>query len=98
MPQKITAFNGVTPTDLKDMPVDFAQEVIELWKGFADSLKKHCDPAISKLGTKADDILTEAINGAKYVRVNEVTAHLINERKKDGRLDKAFSIPQLPWE
>lgn len=97
-PQQLTAFDGVTLKDLNEMPVDFAQEIIQLWNDFVNSLKKHRTPAIRQLGVKAEDILNDAIKGAKYVAVNTVTKDLIKERKEDDRLAKTFSIPPLPWE
>jgi hypothetical protein len=65
-PQPLSSFDGTLTKHLKDMPVDFAQEVIELWQTFADALPQ-------PLGQRARGILAEAVDQARPVLDNEFT-------------------------
>ena len=53
--------------DLNQMPVDFAHEILRLWKEFEDQLGKSSDADAKKLQQLARDKREEAIRGAMCV-------------------------------
>ena len=75
--------------DIKDMPVDFAKEIVRMWHGFARELEALGDPRRQQLGQRAHRILIGAKEAAEAVRSNAVTECHIAQRKKDAKLDPA---------
>jgi hypothetical protein len=74
---------------LNRMPVEFAEEIIDLWKRFVKKLRNNHD----SLAVVAEKQLARAIDDARCVRTNVVTQHILATR-----LPKGFSIPNLSWE
>ena len=67
-PRKLKSYdNQATTKDLKDMPVDFAREVVRLWREFCQCLHSQPDRVSQQLATKADGILQFAITTTKPV-------------------------------
>jgi hypothetical protein len=61
--QELTGFDGKTLKDLKKMPVDFAQEVVRLWRVFIDKLREANNP----LAELAERKLNHAIASSALV-------------------------------
>jgi hypothetical protein len=61
------------PKPLQDMPVDFAREVVRLWRGFAEALQQLQNPELAALGGIADTVLTKAIDASQNVLRNKFT-------------------------
>ncbi len=66
--------------DLNQMPVDFAQEILKLWKEFEEKLKHSGDTRNHKLKELAREKRKEAIDGAACV-VNSTVAQKHAEEK-----------------
>jgi hypothetical protein len=75
---------------LKEMPVQFAEEIIDLWQQFCRKLR---DGNQAALATDAERVLAKAVDDARRVRTNEVTQHIL-----ETKLPKGFPIPLLSWE
>jgi hypothetical protein len=82
--------NARNKLHLKDMPVQFAEEIIDLWQQFCKKLR---DGNQVTLATDAERVLAKAIDDARRVRTNEVTQHILKTT-----LPKGFPIPILSWE
>lgn len=66
-PRQLKSFDGQTEKDLNRMPVDFAREVVRLWREFAVRLGSHNNADIKALRQAAEDILNGAIDEAEQV-------------------------------
>jgi hypothetical protein len=75
---------------IKNMPVDFAMEVVRMWRKFACALQTLADEDMQRLGHRAVEILDEAVVTAETVRTNKVTQKQLAQLKKVGRLPKDF--------
>jgi hypothetical protein len=82
---------------IKNMPVDFAMEVVRMWRKFACALQTLADEDMQRLGHRAVEILDEAVVAAETVRTNKVSQKQVAQLKKAGRLPKDFAIPPLSW-
>jgi hypothetical protein len=82
--------NARNKLHLKEMPVQFAEEIIDLWQQFCKELR---DGNQASLATEAERALAKAIDAARRVRTNEVTKHILKTK-----LPKGFPIPLLSWE
>ena len=82
--------NARNKLHLKDMPVKFAEEVIDLWGQFCRKLR---DGNQESLAAEAEGVLANAIEDARRVRTNEVTQHIL-----ETKLHKDFPIPLLSWQ
>jgi hypothetical protein len=71
-PQQLMAFDGTTTKDLNKMPLDFAKEIVRLWREFIVLLGQHSNPAIKALEQVAIDSLDSAINAASEVTKNKM--------------------------
>jgi hypothetical protein len=69
-PRQLRSFDGATTKDLNKMLVDFAKEVVRLWREFVKLLNASTDPNIQALTTIGTDILSEAITNASHVLSN----------------------------
>jgi len=65
--QRLIDFDGTTTKHIKRMPVDFALEVVRLWRAFANQLSLSADPDIQKLGVVTQNILKRAIDQTEDV-------------------------------
>jgi hypothetical protein len=74
---------------LNRMPVEFAEETIDLWQKFVKELRTNRD----SLAVVAEKQLAKAIDSARCVRTNAVTQHILATK-----LPRGFSIPKLSWE
>jgi hypothetical protein len=93
-PSDIRRFEPGQPKEhIKNMAVDFAKEIVRMWREFARALNE----IDTTLGQRALVILDEAVQAADLVRTNDVTEDQIAQRKEDGRLESDFSIPQIEW-
>src|SRR5436190_8772721 len=63
----LKSFDGSGTKPLDEMPLDFAHEVVRLWRAFSAALAAHPDPPIARLGQEADAILSQAIQHAGAV-------------------------------
>lgn len=66
-PRQLRSFGGSTTEDLNKMPVDFAKEVVRLWREFIKLLKASTDTNIQALAIPASDSLKGAIANAAHV-------------------------------
>ncbi len=66
-PRPVSSFDGTTTKHLNQMPVDFAHEVVRLWKDFVIALRASSDSNMRALAPIADAILNDAIANAKRV-------------------------------
>lgn len=69
-PRKLRSFDGTTTKDLNEMPIDFAREVIRLWREFVNGLAACSDVNIQGLAPIADSILNQAIANTNNVFSN----------------------------
>lgn len=74
-PQKLNAPDG-SKKDLQEMPVEFAREIVRLWKDFVVALSKR-NP---KLAAEARAILEDAADNAQRVARNNVVK-MVSERE-----------------
>jgi hypothetical protein len=72
------------------MPVQFAEEIIDLWQKFCKELR---DRNRAALAAAAEGVLARAIDDARRVRTNVVTQHILK-----ANLPTGFKIPMLSWE
>ncbi|MET2793129.1 hypothetical protein ABXU95_20010, partial [Mycobacterium tuberculosis] len=79
------------------MPVDFAKEIVRLWRVFVKDLNNHTNLQFRPIGATAQTALASEINAAKRVRTNDVTQRQIAVGKETSRLEPNFSIPQIEW-
>lgn len=79
----IISFDGTCSKQLNEMPVDFAREIVRMWREFISLLKAHGDPHKQVMGVKADEILHAAINEVRQVL--------------DNRFTRDHAIPPLTW-
>lgn len=70
-PQQLTSFDGYLKKDLNQMPVDFAKEIVRLWREFIILLSQNNDD----LAYIAQNILDDAIDGAAKVFSRELKYH-----------------------
>lgn len=82
---------------LNEMPVDFAKEIVRLWRVFVKDLNNHTNLHFRPIGATAQTALASEINAAKRVRTNDVTQRQIAVGKETSRLEPNFSIPQIEW-
>ncbi|MEQ0600041.1 hypothetical protein ABLO02_11405, partial [Mycobacterium tuberculosis] len=82
---------------LNEMPVDFAKEIVRLWRVFIKDLNNHTNLQFRPIGATAQTALASEINAAKRVRTNDVTQRQIAVGKETSRLEPNFSIPQIEW-
>lgn len=82
---------------LNEMPVDFAKEIVRLWRVFVKDLNNHTNLQFRPIGATAQTALASEINAAKRVRTNDVTQRQIAVGKETSRLEPNFSIPQIEW-
>jgi hypothetical protein len=75
--------------------IDFAMELVRMWRKFACALETLADKDMQRLGHRAVEILDEAVVAAETVRTNKVTQKQVAQLKKAGRLPKDFAIPPL---
>lgn len=95
---KVKRFGPGEPKEhIKDMPVDFAKEIVRMWHNFAGSLEKLDDAESQRLGERAHQILKEAKKAAEAVRENAVTECHIAQQKKEGKLPSDFVIDLIEW-
>lgn len=74
-PGPVRSFDAADPPKhLKDMPVDLGREMVRLWREFAVALGAHTNPAIARLGKRADSIVSEAISDATRVVKNPMVS------------------------
>jgi hypothetical protein len=66
-PRQLEGFDGSTTKDLNEMPVDFAKEVVRLWREFIKLLHASTDPDIQALAVPGSDCLQKAIANAAHV-------------------------------
>lgn len=85
--RRLTSFDGRTTKDIKKMPVDFAQEIVELWRNFAKQLGLSAVPDIKGLETVALDILKTAIDQTENVYT----------RKKVVGMKRRFPVNRIIW-
>lgn len=83
-PSKLKSYDGLSMKDLNEMPVDFAKEVVRLWRDFVKELSLSSDASIQPLSTIADVILDDAI---------KTTANVL-----DNQFTKKQSIPNIDWQ
>lgn len=83
-PSKLKSYDGLSMKDLNEMPVDFAKEVVRLWRDFVKELSLSGDASIQPLSTIADVILDDAI---------KTTANVLNNQ-----FTKKQSIPNIDWQ
>ncbi|MDZ4654955.1 MAG: hypothetical protein U1F44_03680 [Coriobacteriia bacterium] len=69
----LLGFDGQSRKRLDQMPVDFAKEVVRLWREFAVALGDHDRPTISRLQGVAEKSLEDAIVNADRVANSKVT-------------------------
>lgn len=94
----VKSFDPAEPKKhIKNMPVDFAMEIVRMWHEFASALQSSADENMKDLGVRAGEILDKAKGAAEKVRTNEVTQSQVAELKKTGKLPTDFSIPPLSW-
>ncbi len=79
VPQKLTSLDG-SEKDLNMMPVDFAREIVRMWREFASKLGSSTCPDVIGLREVAENVLAEAISNAQPVytslqRVAQVQMH-----------------------
>ncbi|BBX76071.1 hypothetical protein BST45_11195 [Mycobacterium shinjukuense] len=82
---------------IKNMPADFAMEIVRMWHDFASELQRLGDEDMKGMGVRAGELLDEAIDDAQKVRTNEVTQCHIAKRKKEQKLPAGFTIDPIPW-
>lgn len=76
-PGKLKCVDG-TEKDLNKMPVDFAKEIVRVWREFQKGLTVHQDPFLRELAPIAERILHEAIEGADAVMTQKIAiAHKV---------------------
>ncbi len=85
--RRLTSFDGTTTKDIKKMPVDFAQEVVGLWRDFAKQLGLSAIPDIKRLERVALDILKTAIDQTEDVYT----------RKKVVGMKRRFPVNRITW-
>jgi hypothetical protein len=68
--QQLKSFDGTTMKDLNKMPVDFANEVVRLWRIFVSRLANQSDP----LAPLAQSVLDDAISESAKVVANDRNA------------------------
>jgi hypothetical protein len=71
---------GGTDKPLNEMPVEFANEILRLWKEFEERLNNSGDLERQQLGALAREQRLNAINGASYVVKSEIAAELAQRR------------------
>ncbi len=79
---------------IKNMPVDFAKEVVRMWHVFAGALQALEGDQSRALGQRAHEILREALDAAEAVRTNAVTESQVAQRRKE---DPDFVIDPIEW-
>jgi len=77
-PRQLQSPDG--PKDINQMPVDFANEVLRLWKEFEDKLCSSSDPESQKLGAFARGKREKAIKNAECVVNSKVAQKHATER------------------
>jgi hypothetical protein len=82
---------------IKNMPVDFANEVVRMWHVFACALEGLEGDEPKVLGRRAHEILGEALDAAEAVRTNAVTENQVAQLKKEEKLDPDFVIAPIKW-
>jgi len=87
-PVPLMSCSGVKK-DLNQMPVDFAHEILKLWKEFEGMLAKSSVPQIQELARLAREKREEAIKGAECVVDSRVAQQHAKER---GQLLKAVFV------
>lgn len=87
-PQQLIGLDG-TRKHLNEMPVDFAREIVRLWRDFPTALSSHKNPAVVALATDARIALRTAIDAAEKVQSSDVA------KKCEAMVNK--SIPSISW-
>ncbi|HKU18747.1 MAG TPA: hypothetical protein VJP80_05745 [Candidatus Saccharimonadales bacterium] len=85
--RRLPSFDGTKTKDIKRMPVDFAQEVVRLWREFAQQLGRSSESDIQKLEVIALDILKEAIAQTMDIYT----------RKKIVVMKRRFPVKHISW-
>lgn len=81
----LESFDLTTTKPLHKMPVDFAKEVVRLWRDFAMALGRHSRSTIEQLEKVAHDGLEQAVRDAELVASSEMaTQHNV-------------TIPAITW-
>jgi len=71
-PSQLISFGSPLITkDLNKMPIDFAKEIVRLWREFVKLLSYNSNPDIQALSKTAEDILNEAIGSTQNVIKSE---------------------------
>lgn len=87
VPRKLTSFDRSKTNDIKNMPVDFAQEIVRLWREFTAQLGMSTDPDIQKFEVIAQNILNKAIEQTEDIYT----------RKKVTVMKRKFSVKPVLW-
>lgn len=94
-PQRLKSYDKSGDKDLNKMPVDFAKEIVRLWKEFIDSLGGHSNDRIRDMKPLAQTILDEAISDAeRVIRVEMVKNGLKIDRNE---LVKNLNVHPIRW-
>lgn len=78
---QLQGFDPSEQKDLKEMPLDFAREIVRLWREFSKAMHASSDTFIKSLSPIADSILVDAINGADKVRTNTFNIEVVQRLK-----------------
>lgn len=76
-PKQLTSIDGTTKKDLNQMPLEFAKEIVSLWRDFIGVLSEE-DLTASKT---AQQVLDKAIEGAQAVLINEITTQTLENKQ-----------------
>jgi len=80
---QLTSFDGASKKGLNQMPVDFAMEIVILWREFAPALGRSTNQDIQNLEATATNLLTSAIENAKNITTNKMV--------------KPYGVVPIPW-
>lgn len=78
IPHPLTSFDRKSKKDLNKMPMDFAKEIVRVWREFILFLSEK-NPNLANI---AEEILKDAISGANAVFENEVTREMAQKKNK----------------
>ncbi len=85
----LKSFDGLSEKGLHEMPVDFAREVVRLWREFSSALEKM---GLADLSSIASDGLATAVREATAV------AHsLMAQRSSEIAAKPPVTIPPITW-
>jgi hypothetical protein len=87
VPNHLTSYDRTKTKHIKNMPVDFAHEIVRLWREFATQLGKSADPNIRKLEPIALKILSDATAQTEEIYT----------RKKVMEMKRKFPVKPIVW-